>query len=494
MSLKPMLLALAAAAIVTTPSHAEEAAAGKALPGRTNLLLIVLDDLNTDFGAYGGQAKTPHMDRLASQAVRFDSAYSVVPACNPSRVALLTGQRPETTGQYANPGDFRQLPGGAGRITLPQFLRQNGYEAVAAGKVFHHPRGAQPEREPLSDAVSWDFEPTVSTGIGDATMLHDATGGPAWLKGATEFEGQRISPYLRREAVWGPIPVKKEDSGDFQIASFCADFLNQPRGKPFMLACGLSRPHSPHIAPQEFFDLYPLDKVKLPTVRNDDLEDVPRIARRNFSTSFVRALKAAGEQEWRRAVQGYLASTSFADEAVGRILDGLERSPHRDNTVVVLIGDHGFQVGQKERWEKFTLWDLGGRTAFLMKLPGVTPRVVKPAVSFLDIYPTVLSALGIKRPGFLEGNDLSPLIANPDADWGHAAVSTYEPGNNSVRWGPWNYIRYRDGTEELYHLPSDPHEFNNLVARGRGEHVNLIERLARHLPRAAAPMQSKPSM
>jgi arylsulfatase A-like enzyme len=253
-----------------------------------------------------------------------------------------------------------------------------------------------------------------------------------------------------------------------------------------MLACGLSRPHAPHLAPKEFVDLYPLDKVRMPKAPEGDLNDVPKVAKVNWSTGFTRKLRSEPE-EWRRAVQGYLASTSFADAAVGRILDALAASGRDKDTIVVILGDHGFQVGQKNRWEKFTLWDLGGRTTMIMAVPGISGRTVKPAVSFLDIFPTIAAMVSGTRPDFVEGNDLTPLIRNPQMAWDKPAVQSYQQGNVGVRLGPWNYIRYKDGSEELYNLESDPLELKNLVAKGRGKHGALIESLQIHMPKVTNP-------
>lgn len=450
-----------------------------------NVLLIMLDDLNADITAYGGPARTPNIDRLAASGIRFDEGYSVVPACNPSRVALLTGQRPETNGQYINEGDFRDKPGGKERITLPQFLRAQGYDAVAAGKIFHKPRGRSTEADAQSDPVSWVNQGKVRTGVDGEGAYQDQDGWAKWLKGADSHEGKPISKYIRKFGVWGPVDQAAEDTGDFETARFCANYLLKAGDKPFMLACGFSSPHSPQVAPKAFFDLYPLEKIELPFAPADDLNDVPPFARRNWSTSFARKLRADPE-EWRRAVQAYYASASFADAAVGKVLDALEQSGRAKDTIVVLVGDHGFQLAQKDRWEKFTLWRAGGRTAMVMRFPGVTGAVSQP-VSFLDIYPTLVSALGHKRPTFVEGNDLMPLLRDPRLAWDRPAVTTYQQGNNGIRWRNWNYIRHRNGVEELYDVAADPHEITNLIAKGRGRYRALIRSLEAHIPAVTNP-------
>lgn len=481
-------LCLAAAAACTAGAE-RPAIAGVDAPAsgkKPNILFIVMDDLNADTSVYGGQALTPNMERLAARGVRFENGYSVVPACNPSRVALLTGQRPETTGQYVNEGNFRDKPGGAERVTLPQWLRGQGYTTVAAGKIFHHPRGRGKDVPATSDPQSWDVQARVETGTGGMATYLDKDGWARWLKGADNFTGLKIGDYIRKNGIWGPIAEPKEETGDFQVARYCADYLKKAQETPFMLACGLARPHAPHLAPKEYFDLYPLDKIRMPNSPDSDLNDVPKIAKTNWSSGFARKLRSEPE-EWRKAVQGYLASTSFADAAVGRILDALEASGRDKDTIVVIIGDHGFQVGQKNRWEKFTLWDLGGRTTMIMAIPGISGRTVKPAVSFLDIFPTIAGLVNGSRPAFVEGHDLMPLVRDPQMNWDKPAVQSYQQGNVGVRFGPWNYIRYKDGSEELYNLDTDPLEFDNLVAKGRGKHRKLIERLQIYLPKVTNP-------
>lgn len=425
-----------------------------------NVLMIAIDDMNNWIGALAGPAQTPHIDRLARQGLLFTNSYCVVPACNPSRVALMTGQRPETTGQFTNEGNFRERPGGAERVTLAQYLRQFGYEATAAGKIFHQPRGTKAQANPLSDPISWNDQRKGSIGTRGHNLYLNEEGWAQW-------HGGTIKGYLGEFGVWGPIDDALEETGDFQSAAYCADYLKQPHGKPFFLACGIFRPHSPQLAPQKYFDRFPLDQIALPLVPDDDMQDIPKIAQKNFSTPFVQEVRK--RNQWKLAVQGYLASMAFADDCVGHLLEALDKSDYRDNTIVLFWTDHGWQLGHKWRWEKFSLWKQGTQSPLIIRTPGMKTAGQRcdRAVSFLDIYPTVADLLGLSRPEGLEGTSLVPLLENPTALRSIPAVVTYNAGNHSVVLDHWNYIRYKDGSEELYDHRRDPDEFKNLAGLPR---------------------------
>jgi len=454
-----------------------------------NILMIAIDDMNNWVKAWGGQAITPNIDRLAAEGIQFQNAHCVVPACNPSRTALLTGLRPETTGQYENPNNFRDKPGGMDITTLPQFLQSMGYETVGAGKVFHKQRGTREEPMPMSDPVSWDYQWKGNIGTPGIQLFRDEEGNGAWLEGADSFEGLPIVGYIRKSDVWGPIDVPKEECGDWQMADFCADYLQQDHDKPFFLACGIFRPHSPQIAPREYFDLYPLDKIQLPDPPEEDMKDIPEIAKTNFSTGYARLLRAKGK--WRIAVQAYLASMSFADDCVGHVLESLENSQYKDNTIVVFWSDHGWQLGHKDRWEKFTLWHQSTNAPMVIKTPqSKAAGICETPVSFLDIYPTVVDLLGYPQPEYLEGHSLTPLLEDVQYDWPWPAVICHyewphkvegpKHHHHSVEFKNWNYILYTDGSEELYDHRNDPIEFYNLA--GDPSNRQLMDDLKKWIP------------
>ncbi len=432
---------------------------------KLNIVYIAVDDMNRWVGAMGGQAKTPNIDRLAKKGMLFTNAHTVVPACNPSRVAIMTGLRPETTGQYTNQGNFRKKPGNINLITMPQYLRQNGYEAVATGKIFHQPRGKSEKANALSDPESWSHQPKNLVGTKGHQMYLDEYDQASWLKGAMREEGsgKTGASYISKFGVWGATPETKEETADWQNAVFTADYLSKEHDEPFFIACGIFRPHSPQIAPQEFFDMYPLDSVKVHDLPNDDMVDIPKHIRENFSSEFVGHVKAKGQLQ--KAIQGYLASMSFADACIGQILNGLENGPNKDNTVVVLWTDHGWQLGHKDRWEKFSLWDIATNTPLIVKHPQkpIAGRTIDQPVSLLDLYPTLIDFIGLEKPKDLEGISLAPFVEDFNHQRKEPAIITFEEGNRSVRFKELNYIRYKNGAEELYDHGTDKMEYVNQI-------------------------------
>lgn len=440
---------------------------------KPNILFIAIDDMNNWNSAMGGPAKTPNMERLAKQGKLFTNAYCVVPACNPSRVAILTGVRPETSGQYVNEGDFRDLPGNANRITLPKYLQSFGYESIAAGKVFHNAAGKEKEPDPRSDPKSWNYQFPNDIGTKGHQLYLDKNNQAKWLEGAMYEEGMNLAKpeYLSKFGVWGVSSDKTEETSDWKNAEFAAKYLGEKHDKPFFLAVGLFRPHSPQIAPQEFFDMYPLDKVEVPELPADDMNDIPEIAKTNFSSKFVGYVKEKGQLQ--KATQAYLASISFADACIGKILEGIEKGPNKDNTIIVLWTDHGWQLAQKDRWEKFSLWKQATNSPLIIKYPKTkNPGVsINQAVSLLDLFPTVLDLSGIDKPNFLEGTSLVPLLTNPSYVRKEPAIVTYEKGNLSVEKNEWNYIQYKDGSEELYNHKTDPKEFKNIISQIGNESI-----------------------
>lgn len=466
-----------AIALLATPSCRKEEAP-------LNVLMIAIDDMNNWIGALGGQAQTPNIDALAASGVLFDNAYCVVPACNPSRTALMSGLRPETTGQYTNAGNFRDKPGGKDIVTLAQYLQQHGYETVAAGKIFHHPRGSGEVPAAMSDTLSWDFQRRGNVGTPGHELFLDEKGTALWMEGAGHSyvtgENSGMS-YIAKFGVWGAVPYEKEDCGDWQMADFCADFLSGEHDKPFFLSLGIFRPHSPQLVPQEFLDLYPLETVELPVLPADDMDDIPEIARTNWSTPFVELVHE--KEQLRPAVQGYLASMSFADACVGHVMRALEESAYSENTIVLLWTDHGWQLGHKRRWEKFSLWKQGTNSPLVIRYPGMKTagQVCREAVSFLDLYPTVLDLLELPKREVLEGESLIPWLEDPSLPRKTPAIVTYPGGNHSVVLGSWNYIHYEDGSEELYDHASDPGEFLNLA--GDPQQKQKIAAMKAFLPR-----------
>jgi arylsulfatase A-like enzyme len=445
---------------------------------RPNVLFISVDDWNDWVGCLGHkQALTPSVDRLAGRGLLFTNAHCVAPVCNPSRVATLTGLRPDTTGVYENNHVMRRKVPEV--VTLPQHFRAHGYHVAGGGKVFHD---VPPH---CDDPASWDEYFWWNE--------HGPKGGRsdgAWRSPFSIFpdpqpEGrptQQITKLTKRNFDWGAVDQPESDWPDSKVANWASEYLRQEHDRPFFLAVGIFRPHVPWFNPPTYVEKFPLDEILLPTVKVDDLNDLGPFARQRAHDRASKHDQLVEFGEWKPAVQAYLASISFADTNVGRVLDALEKSPHRDNTIVVLWSDHGYHLGEKGHWHKRTLWERSTHVPFIIAAPGRTEPGSKCSrpVSLLDIYPTLISLCGLNERKQLEGNDLSPLLTKPQSKWKHAAVTTWQPGNHSVRTDDWRYIRYSTGEEELYDQTSDANEWDNLAANPEFSEKKL--ELAKHLP------------
>lgn len=434
---------------------------------KPNVLFIALDDLNDWIRLLDPQApiRTPNLERLARRGLLFTRAYCASAACNPSRTAILTGLRPTTSGVYGNKTDWRRALPDA--VTLPQHFKAHGYRSLGAGKIFHHHYGGA-----FHDRASFD----------DFQLMPDPPDAPMPRK---KLNG--LSKYGNHNTDWGPWPADESEAVDVRSANYVTRTLKQNHDRPFFLAAGIFRPHMPFFAPQRYFDLYPAKSVTMPYTWEHDLDDLPPGAntllqgKKWFFNGLMRAEdKSPGT--WKASVRAYQASASFADAQVGRILDALEGSPYADNTIIVLWSDHGFHLGEKEHWEKFALWEKTNHVPFIVVAPGVTrpgSRCHTP-VSLIDIYPTLVELCGFDTKTGLDGRSLVPLLKDPQAEWKRPALMTYQRGNHAVRDPRWRYIRYADGSEELYDHHSDPHEWRNLA--GDPKHADTIARLKAWLP------------
>jgi arylsulfatase A-like enzyme len=458
-----LLDTLKGAAALAGAGLARRATAAPKHGEKLNVLFIAIDDLNDWTGCLGGHpdVKTPNIDRLAARGVLFANAFCSAPACNPSRASLMTGVLPSTSGVYHNPQPWRPVLSDA--VTLQESFKAAGYRVMGRGKIYHHGRG-----ERFFTEKGWDEY--VPKG-GDPKPPNRPVNG---IPRTAHFD-------------WGPVDAPDERMDDTQVADWCIERLGKDYDEPFFLACGLFRPHLPWYVPRRWFDLYPLDQVTLPNVKEDDLADVPAIGRR-IARPEGDHRKVTEHHQWRKAVQGYLASISFTDWNVGRVLDALDKSPHKDDTLIVLWGDHGWHLGEKLHWRKFALWEEATHAPLLFVVPGLTQPggVCLRTVSFADIYPTLKDVCGLPDPPqTLEGVSLRPLLENPNASWERPALTTHGRNNHSVRSERWRYIRYRDGTEELYDREADPMEWTNLAETP--EHTDVKARLARWLPEVNVP-------
>ena len=441
---------------------------------------ISVDDMNDWVGCLGGYpgVQTPNIDALARRGVLFRDAHCSSPVCNPSRTALLTGKRPSTTGVYRNDQYWR--PAHPDIQTLPMFFRKNGYHVAGAGKIFHHVAGFNPPDQ-------WDEFHIQQF---DDPWYRRLSYYP-WVKKIPNPPGHPFngmaSDNFAGEFDWGVLPDRPERTyGDMEAVRYGQDFFKKDHDKPFFLAVGLWHPHIPLFAPQNYFDLYPKEKVRLPEVPGNDLDDIPPIPQKWAAVRRAEHERIVREGRWNDGVQAYLACISFADAMVGYVLNALEQSQYADNTIVVFWSDHGWHLGEKRHWHKSTLWQRSTHVPMIWAGPGVaqTGKDRSQPVELLDIYPTLADLCDLPKADDLEGASLAPQLRDAGAKR-RPAVTTYLPDNHAVVTERWRYIRYADGTDELYDRVKDPNEWDNIA--GESRYDSLKGRLAYWMPETSAP-------
>lgn len=423
-----------------------------ALAEKPNILFIAIDDQNDWIGHMGGHplAKTPHLDALAARGTSFLNAHCNAPLCNPSRTSLMIGLRPTTTGIYGLSPWFRTVPGFEDRVSLPQHFEANGYRTLSVGKIFHGGGGA-----PGKGEASVEFQVRgPNPGVGARP--------PKKLIPPTPMGDHPLMD-------WGVWPPDNDDTkkGDYQVASWAVEQIEQmPENEPFFLAAGFFLPHVPCYATQKWFDLYPDDDSILPAVLKNDRDDTPRFSwNLHWSLPEPRLKWVEEAGQWRNLVRSYLACTSFVDAQIGRVLDALEKRGLAENTLVVVWSDHGWHLGEKGITGKNTLWDRGTKVPLIFAGPGVASaqRCTQPA-ELLDLYPTLIELAGVSGRDDLEGLSLGPQLRDAETKRERPAITSHNQGNHGVRSEHWRYIRYADGSEELYDMRQDPNEWTNLAA------------------------------
>lgn len=477
-------------------------AAGMAMPSRLlpqaetrrpNVLFISVDDMNywtNCLGNYRGKIHTPNLDRLAAKGVLFANAHCAAPSCNPSRTSLMTGIRPSTSGVYNNTHNWRDSPVLKNAVTIPAHFRDNGYDTRGGGKIFHALSWVRTSYGlDQNDFGAWDeYFPSKTRSMPETWWpkgaVEDAVGTVTWNPVYTGNAGARPPYYFD----WQAIPDADESRlGDHKVVDWAIGELKKQHDKPFFLGVGLYKPHIPWFVPKKYFDLYPLDEIVPPDCKLDWEVSTPkaglRLVRRDWHKWLIE------NDSWRRAIQGYLACFSHTDAQIGRLLDTFDASPYRDNTVIVLWSDHGFHLGTRDHWEKFTLWEPSTHVNLMMTAPGVTTpgtRCEQP-VSLIDIYPTLNELCGLPRISALEGTSLVPQLKDVQTARSEPVVTTWGH-SHAVRDMRWRYIHYGRGFvtaggldasdnsvpaayrhlgpnpgEELYDRENDPGEWNNLA-------------------------------
>lgn len=427
---------------------------------RPNVLFIAVDDLNhwmTHLGR-NPQARTPNFDRLARMGVTFTNSHTAVPACEPSRCALMSGRRPWVSGCYKN-GDNWKNHQAEGEGLSAQFLK-SGYHVAGAGKIYH----------------SMEYYP------GEWSEYMDKDGISQNGPGVRKNDGYH-------EDVVHP-NLKDEELLDWHTVDYCIERISQKREKPFFVACGLYKPHLPFVVPRKYYEAFPLDQIELPPHLENDLDDIPPAGVRmaNPNGDHAKFLKSG---RWKAAIQSYLATCAYTDMNLGRLLDGLERSPNGDNTIICLWSDHGWSFGEKEHWRKFALWEETTRTAQIWVVPGVTTPGTRcdRSVDLMSVYPTLCELVQLKTPDHVTGPSIIKLLKDPQAGWTTPAITTHGRGNHAVKTETHRYIRYANGDEELYRVTEDPYEWTNVASDP--DQAAIKNELAEWLPNKEAPTPSR---
>jgi arylsulfatase A-like enzyme len=488
-----IISALVLSVIIYRPAYADE---------RPNVLFIAVDDLNDWVGSLDGhpQAETPNLDRLAARGVLFTNAHCAAPACNPSRAAIFSGRMPDVTGVWSNrSGSLDRLYPNA-RL-LPMAFSQSGYQTLGTRKLLHsggkaafHEYFSMEQRwSPLEKkAVEYTEKELPTKGTDNPRHVVKDSRGKTIILPLNRMPSDRRPNEKSGESFdWGPFDVPDSDFGDTQITNWAIEKMKKGFDKPFFLGVGYYRPHIPLWAPKKYFERFSDSPGKLPPVKVDDLDDLSETARK-WALEAVTAGSHATvvkHKQWRAAVEAYLACVTYVDYEIGRLLDALDRTTFSDNTVIVLWSDHGWHLGEKQHWGKWTGWERSTKVPLIVVPPRKLADRFAPAgsrcaqpVGLIDLYPTLAELCGAAAPDKLDGQSLVPLLRDPERPTGRTVVTTFDPGNVSLRTEHWRYIRYADGSEELYDHSKDPNEWDNLA--GRSEHQPVMAKFRTQLTSA----------
>ena len=436
-----------------------------------NVLLLVSDDCRAVHGCYGGPTKTPNIDRLAARGLRFDRAYCQYPLCNPSRASFLTGMRPDSTKVYENQTQFRQnIPN---IVAFPQLFKNHGYFVARVGKLYHYGVPKQIGTDGLDDPVSWErvVNPR-GRDCDDEDKIYSIIAGE---KARTTVGSGNYGGTLS----WLAAEGTDIEQTDGKIALEACRLLRENKDKPFFLAVGFFRPHTPYVSPKKYFGGYPREQLTLASLPPGDREGKPAAALTIFPPNY-----GMDETLQRTVVQAYYASVSFMDTQFGVVLAELERLKLDENTVVVFLSDHGYHLGEHGQWQKMTVFEESARVPLIIAAPGMkavgqtTPRLAE----LVDVYPTVADLCGLPAPKELEGTSLRPLLDDPRRAWKQGAFTQVmhrakggradakKPRadtavGRSVRTERYRYTEWADGKHgvELYDHQADPRELRNLA-------------------------------
>lgn len=429
-----------------------------------NVLFIAVDDLNDWVGFLQGHpdTRTPNMDRLAKMGTVFSNAHCQATICAPSRASLFSGLLPSSTGIYVQIRD-KQMKAkmDSEEITLlPDYFEAHGYKTLGVGKLFHNGDRAQVFEEFGGEFEKFGPKP-------EKRFKYD----PTWFDkpGGTQTD-------------WGAYPERDDQMPDFKIAKWAVERLQEKHEKPFFMGVGFIRPHVPWYVPKEWLDKFENTEVAMPPYLAQDFDDIPETSRQVHEVPMMPTTEwAKKEGEWENIVKAYLACIHFVDAQIGKVLDALEQSAYAENTIIVLWSDHGYHIGEKNRFAKHSLWEPTTHVPLIFAGPGIKANQTSAApVGLIDMYPSLLELCGLPANPDNEGHSLLPLIQKPNQRWPYAALTSYGQGNHSVYFGKYHYLQYEDDSEELYHMKNDPNEWENLIKNRSSRKV--IRKMKKHLP------------
>ena len=440
-----------------------------------NVLMLVSDDMNSwllqNPERYTGKVIAPNLKTLGEGGVIFKNAYAAAPVCSPSRTAFFSGVAPWKSGIYNNAQTINKSKAlnNEAVLSLAGLFKKGGYGTFGYGKITH----------------GWDQKEHWDEHVG-----HKRDPAPP---------GSPLAKLSGGEQDWGPSHLTEEQMNDTGGADKAIAVLNKKHDKPFFLAYGAHKPHMPWYVPKRYFDMYPLDKIVLPDLKADDLEDLPPLAKAVSDGIGSFADKVIESGKHKEAVQAYLATTTYVDTQIGRVLDALEKSPYKDNTIVVFLTDNGFHLAEKHHWQKTTLWEEGTHIVLMFRAPGVSKAggVSERFVSLMDIYPTLAELCGLTPPAYIDGRSLAPLLKNPKAPWESTAITGLcdkiktDLAYISIRHELGRYTRYGADQEEFYDTTKDPHEWTNQI--NNPEYATTVKTLRALVPSFEVTAQPLPS-
>lgn len=440
---------------------------------KPNVLLIMADDLRDFGGAFTKEVvKTPNLDRLRARGTTFERAYVQYPVCNPSRCSMMTGLRAEQTGIVGNDIPLRQkMPD---LITLPQLFKDAGWQSHAFGKLYHLGGKDDEARQRWMDAGrSW----------------HTAQAFEATTTGRKLLAGRDVTGGALKWCQWGAADGTDDDQPDGQIAGATVAMIEKLSDTPWFIGCGFMKPHDPFIAPKKYFDLYPTDSLKIWS----DPAELTAVRKESVGFGdYGLAFAKFTEQDWRELFRAYCAATSFMDAQLGRVLDELDKGKLWEKTIVIFVGDHGYHTGERQWWNKNTLFERSCRAPLIIAAPGIKGgQTTRSLVEFVDLYPTVADFCGLQMPHSGAGASLLPILTNPTSSIKDAAFTLVTRGpkllGQSVRTARWRFTRWSDGRTELYDHDADPEECRDVSAK----HADIIDELTARIQKLP-PLVTKP--